>query len=327
MRYRRFGSTDIEVSEIVFGGGMVGGLLIEQDDDTRRRAIDLALRAGINWIDTAASYGQGRSESALGWLLGERSETVHVSTKFSVDTRALDDLAGQIERSLTASLERLRRDSVTVVHLHNPLGAITDGRVLGVDHVLGRGGVLDVLERLRAQGLFRYFGITALGETASILRVIESGRIDSAQVYYNLLNPSAGRSLPAAWPVYDFGGVLAACERHGVAAMNIRVFSAGVIATDRRTGRERPLTPGDTVDSETRKAQRMFETLGERSGTRAETAIRFALAEPRLACVVVGLAEIAHLEEALAGAARGPLDADVMAEIDTVYTAGVSRDA
>jgi len=327
LRYRRFGRTDIEVSEIVFGGGMVGGLLIEQDDDTRRRAIDLALGAGINWIDTAASYGQGRSESALGWLLAERREAVHVSTKFSVDTRHLADLPGQIERSLTESLERLRRDSVTLVHLHNPLGAVSAGRTIGVDDVLGTRGVLDVLERLRAQGLFRHVGITALGETASILRVIESGRIDSAQVYYNLLNPSAGRALPAGWPVHDFGGVLAACERHGVAAMNIRVFSAGVIATDERTGRERPLTAGDTVESETEKARRIFDTLGERFGTRAQTAIRFALAEPRLSCVIVGLAEIPHLEEALGGAARGPLDERALAEVDAVYAAGVGRDA
>jgi L-galactose dehydrogenase/L-glyceraldehyde 3-phosphate reductase len=225
------------------------------------------------------------------------------------------------------SLERLQRDSVTLVHLHNPLGAVTAGRTLGVDDVLGTGGVLDVLDRLRAQGLFRHVGITALGERASILRVIESERIDSAQVYFNLLNPSAGRALPAAWPVYDFGGVLAACERHGVAAMNIRVFSAGVIATDRRSGREQPLTPGDTVESETQKARRMFEALGERCGTRAETAIRFALTEPRFACVVVGLAEVAHLEEVLAGAARGPLDADAMGRIDAVYAAGVSHAA
>ena len=319
MEYRAFGSTGLAVSELVFGGGAVGGLLINAEDEVKQRAIDRALAAGINWIDTAAAYGQGRSEAALGSLLAPHPD-VHVSTKFTIDTRHLKDIAGQIEASLTASLTRLQRDSVTLLQLHNQLGAATRGRMIAADEVLKSGGVLDALERLREQGLIQHFGITALGETPSILRVIESGRIASAQVYFNLLNPSAGRSLPASWPVYDFGGVLEACERNGVAAMNIRVFSAGVIATDNRTGRERPLTPGDTVESETEKARSVFQALGDQYGTRAQTAIRFALAEPRLACIVFGLAELDHLEEALGAAAAGHLPKAAFDELETVYT-------
>ena len=75
MKYRDFGTTGLKVSELVFGAGAVGGLLINQDDDTRRRAVRSALDAGINWFDTAPSYGQGRSEEALGWLLQEVEES------------------------------------------------------------------------------------------------------------------------------------------------------------------------------------------------------------------------------------------------------------
>ena len=74
MKHRRFGCTGIDISELVFGGGFVGGILIDADDDTRREAIRRALDAGVNWIDTAPSYGQGQSETALGWLLGELHE-------------------------------------------------------------------------------------------------------------------------------------------------------------------------------------------------------------------------------------------------------------
>jgi aryl-alcohol dehydrogenase-like predicted oxidoreductase len=319
VKYRNFGNTGLRVSELVFGGGAVGGLLIDQDDDTRRRAVERALQGGINWIDTAASYGDGRSEGALGWLLADLPEPPHVSTKFAIDTRDVSDIAGQVEASLTGSLTRLRRESVTLLQLHNRIGPENDGRTIAVDEVLKPGGVLDALEALQRQGLIGHFGITALGETASIVRVIDSGRIASAQVYFNLLNPSAGRTMPADWPVFDFHGVLDACERNAVAAMNIRVFSAGVIATDQRTGRERPLTPGDTVDSEAAKARALFDVLGERYGSRAQTAIRFALAEPRLSCVVFGLAAIEHLEEALSAASMGPLDQAALDEIDSVY--------
>ena len=183
-------------------------MLIEQDDETRRRAVDRALAAGINWIDTAAAYGQGQSEEALGWLLADRTEQMHVSTKATINTRDLSDIDGQIEASLTASLQRLRRESVTLLQLHNHIAETTRGRALAADEVLKPGGVLDALERLKAQGLIEHIGITALGEPASVKRVIESGRLASAQVYFNMLNPSAGRAVPSSWPVFDFSGML-----------------------------------------------------------------------------------------------------------------------
>ena len=53
----------------------MGGILIDADDDTRRAAIRVAIDGGINWIDTAAAYGSGQSEEAIGWLLRELDET------------------------------------------------------------------------------------------------------------------------------------------------------------------------------------------------------------------------------------------------------------
>ena len=323
MNYRDFGTTGIKVSELVFGGGAVGGLLINADDETRLKAIRRAMEAGINWIDTAPSYGQGKSETALGWLLKEIDQTPYISTKVSIDTDNLFDIAGQVERSLHESLERLGLPRVTLLQLHNPIGAQTKGRMLGIADVLKPHGVLDAMEQLKAANLCEHIGITALGDAPSIIKVIKSNRLASAQVYFNLLNPSAAMSVPPSWPHYNFTGIVDTCIEHGVAPMNIRVFSAGVLATDQRHGRERPLTPGDSVESETEKAHRMFETLGEKYGTRAQTALRFALAQPRLACVVIGLAELAYLEEAIEAEAMGPLDSDAMSEITEVYQAGV----
>ena len=66
MKQRRFGRSGISVSEVVFGAGAVGGILIHKDDATKRAAIHRAIAGGINWIDTAAQYGNGKSEEALG---------------------------------------------------------------------------------------------------------------------------------------------------------------------------------------------------------------------------------------------------------------------
>ena len=117
----------------------------------------------MNWIDTAPSYGDGKSEEALGWLLKEVDAKPYLSTKVGLDlSRA--DLPGQIEASLEQSLKRLDRNSVDLFQLHNPIGPEPAGahhrRAAGA----GRGsGVAETFERLRDQGLFKFFGITALG--------------------------------------------------------------------------------------------------------------------------------------------------------------------
>jgi D-threo-aldose 1-dehydrogenase len=319
MRYRAFGRTGLQVSELVFGGGFVGGILIHADDDTKLAALRRGLDGGMNWIDTAPSYGDGQSEQALGWLLKEVDATPYLSTKVRLDFARPNDLPGQIEASLEQSLKRLDRDKVDLFQLHNPIGLETSGATIGVRQVLGANGVAETFERLRDQRLFDFAGITALGDPGSLCDVIASGRFASAQVYYNLLDPSAGQKVPAAWAEPDFTGVLAACREHGVATMNIRVLAAGVIATDLRHGREMPIVQDFDMAAEEARVRAVFRKLGERYGTRAQTAIRFALANPDLSCVVVGFAEIGHIEEALAGAELGPLPEDALAALREVY--------
>lgn len=322
MKYRRFGRSGLRVSQVVFGGGYVGGVVILADDDTRRRVLRRALDAGINWIDTAPLYGQGRSEEALGWLLAEVEDKPYLSTKVRLDLDDLADIPGAIEHSMHESLRRLKRDSVDLLQLHNQIGMRTGAGVLGaisVEDVLRKDGVADGLERMRKEGLTRFIGLTALGEAPAIVRALDSGRFDSAQLYYNLLNPSAARAMPPGWRGHDFSGVCAACARHDVAMMGIRVFASGVLATDVRHGREMVLTEHSALEVETRRAQAALAALGAGHGTRAQTALRFALAQPEFACFVVGLGEPSHLDEVIEAEAKGPLPAEVIAQLEPVY--------
>ena len=176
MKLRRMGRTNLEVSELAFGGGYVGGLLLHQDDETKRTAVRRALQAGINWIDTAPSYGDGQSEQALGWLLKDVGQTPYVSTKVRIDLNGDRDIVGQVERSLHASLERLARPNVDLLQLHNPIGGAADRGALSLDDVLGPGGAADGLERVRDQGLTRFVGLTALGDAAACREALASGR-------------------------------------------------------------------------------------------------------------------------------------------------------
>ncbi len=322
MRTRRFGRTGLAIPEVVFGGGWVGGVLIHTDDATRRAAFVRALDAGIDWIDTAASYGQGESERTIGRLRAElpAARRPRISTKVRLDTESGEPVADQLRRGLQESLERLRMDKVTLFQLHNPIAPETGGGSVGVDAVLGAGGVADGLDRLRADGLCDHVGFTALGDAASCIRVVESGRFDSAQVYLNMLNPTAGLATRGALGVQDFSGLLDACRRHDLGVMAIRVLAAGILATDVRHGREVPITAeGGDLAAEERRAAAVLAAVGPEHGTRAQRALRFVLAEPRVSCAVYGMAELGHLEEALAGAAMGPLPGAALDALQAVW--------
>jgi aryl-alcohol dehydrogenase-like predicted oxidoreductase len=214
---------------------------------------------------------------------------------------------------------------VDLLQLHNRIGAAAGGRVLTVEHILGKNGVADGLDRLREKGLIRYLGITGIGEAAAVCEVIRSKRFDSAQVYYNLLNPSAGRSMPPAWTGQNMGGIIAACRENDVAVMAIRIFAAGVIATDERTGRESVLIADTSVAEDERKTKAAFDAIGAGHGTRAQVALRFVLSHPDVSCAIIGSAELHHIDEALEAQKMGPLPADVLARLDALYKTDFGR--
>ena len=323
MKYRRLGRTELQISEIAFGGGRSGGILIDADDDTRRRAVRMALDHGINWFDTAPQYGDGKSEEALGWLLEEVEETPYVSTKVRIDPTSLDDIAGQVERSLTKSLTLLRRNSVDLVQLHNPVTGEASAKTITAEHVLGPNGAAEGLERLREQGLLRFMGLTALGDNGPTRRVIDSGRFDCAQIYYNMLNPSAARvTMPANWRGFDATGFMAACKQQDMGILAIRIFAASYLATPIRTGRESVLTSDTDPESEARMAEVLFTDLGGEHGSRAQMAVRFVVSNPEVSTAIIGLSDPAYLDEAMAGWAKGPLPSDVLTRLERLYESG-----
>lgn len=327
MKYRRFGRTGLQISELAFGGGRSGGILTDADAETQRRAVRIALDHGINWFDTAPQYGDGKSEEALGWLLEEVDESPYVSTKVRIDSGKPDDIAGQVERSLHESLTRLRRASVDLVQIHNPVTTEATARTITADQVLGPNGAAAGLERLRDQGLLRFMGLTALGDNTVTRSVIDSGRFDSAQIYYNMLNPSAARdTMPAKWRGYDATGFMAACKAQDMGMLAIRIFAASYLATPVRTGRESVLTSDTSPDSEARMSDALFAEMGDEHGTRAQTAVRFALSNQDVSAAIIGLSDPAYVDEAVEGSAQGPLPQEALTRLETLYESGFVGD-
>src|SRR5712691_11391130 len=206
MEKRKFGRTGLEVSLLGFGCGAVGGLMIKGAAADQERAVARAVELGINYFDTAQMYGNGESERNLGQVLQKLKPDVYVGTKVRLPPTERGKIGEAIAASLEASLKRLQREQVDLFQFHNAIVGATKGADFAADTVLDE--VVPAFERLRAQGKFRFFGITANGETASLHRVADARAFDSGQVSYNLLNPSPGAAVPAGYPAQDYGNLL-----------------------------------------------------------------------------------------------------------------------
>jgi D-threo-aldose 1-dehydrogenase len=314
MQKRRFGRTGLEIPTLTYGGGWVGGYIIRSSQQEREGVLDKALAAGIDWIDTASAYGNGTSEAVIAQWLRKipREKRPRISTKFNIDTSA-PDFAGQIEHSVSGSLERLGLDRVQVLILHSRIVSSTspgrDARSLNPKEVLGSGGIADIMDKLRAKGRCDWIGLTGLGDPKALHEVVDSGRFDVAQIYYNLLNPTAMAGAGPGWNSTDFDGLLTRCAAKDMGTMGIRVYAAGHLASTERHGREMPITANSENAVEETRAKAALQILSSAHGTPAQAALRFGLACPLLSTVVVGIGESWHLDEALAAAERGPLPA------------------
>lgn len=177
MNYRTLGRTGWKVSEISFGAWAIGGSWGQQSDEesmaTLRRAIDL----GINFIDTADVYGDGRSERLIARLKRERSETIYVATKAG---RRLSphESAGYNAKNLTAFVERslinLKTESLDLLQLHCPP---TD--------VYYRPEVFAALEALVAAGKIRHYGVS-VERVEEALKAIGYPGVQSVQIIFNM---------------------------------------------------------------------------------------------------------------------------------------------
>jgi aryl-alcohol dehydrogenase-like predicted oxidoreductase len=319
MRKSFFGRTGLEISEIAFGGGVTGGLLINASEATRWAALQRAVAGGINWIDTAPLYGNGASEETIGRHLAVLSPQPHVATKVRLDRDDMADIAGAIERSLEQSLKRLQAGRVALLQLHNQIGtAIGDRPPLSTRQVLGP--VADTFDRLKEQGLIQASGLSAVGGTAACLEVIESGRFDAAQIYYNAINPSAAWSRTTAeWKGQEFCGLIAACWRLNMGMMAIRVLAGGPLAGPLRPDRLAMMTSDTDLDNEVRCAAAVRAALGPSYGTPAQVALRFTLGNRDLSSRVIGFSELNQLDEALAATERGPLPPEGIAKLDQLW--------
>jgi aryl-alcohol dehydrogenase-like predicted oxidoreductase len=323
MEMRVFGRTELRLSVLGFGCGAVGGLMVRGDPLDQERTIARAIAAGVNYFDTAVQYGNGESEKNLGRVLQKlKPSDAVVGTKVRLPSASFGRIAPAVTTSLEDSLTRLRRDRVDIFHLHNAITEAGGGETLSVRQVLGE--VVPAFERLRQQGKTRFLGLTAVGDTAALHQVIDATAFDSAQVVYNMLNPSAAGKLPENYPAQDYRRLFEHTRRAGVGVIGIRVLAGGALSgsTDRHPIASPPPEPigsAMSYEADIARARRLMPMLKEGfAASLTEAATRFAISHSAIGTILVGIATPHQFEDALAAVEKGPLPAAALERLSTL---------
>jgi len=310
MEYRPLGA--LRVSVVGLGCNNFGTRL---DADETRRVVDAAIEAGIDYFDTAESYGGGLSEEYLGRALGARRPAVNVATKWGHTASMAEGERGgdpeQIRRRLEASLTRLGTDYVDHFQLHRPDPETPAAETLGC------------LAELRQEGKIREIGCTVFSaaqlvdsHTAAIEHDLPS--YASVQNHYSILTRD---------PETD--GVFAACEQLGIAFVPFFPLESGLLTGKYRVGEARPdgsrlAVWGDRAsnfidDEKLAVVERLIDWADERGHSLLDLALSWHTSNPIVASVIAGATTPAQVEANVA-AATWALTPDDRAAVDELIT-------
>lgn len=319
MQKRRLGRTGLEVSVLGYGAGAVGGLFTKGTAADQSRAAGRAIDAGINYFDTASTYGAGESERNLGRALNSLKADVIVGTKFRLAAPHRANVAAFVTQSLEESLKRLGRDHVDLLQLHNPLVAMDAGDRLAIEIALNE--VVPALEKLKKSGKTRFIGFSGVGEPPALHQAVESKLFDTVQVVYNALNPSAGGPAPKGMPGLDYGRLLDKAKAADMGTIIIRALAGGALSgtADRHPLAMQDVPPiGSALDFATDVARaKLLEPLVREAGAVSLTELgeRFVISHPAVSTMLIGYSTLQHLDEAITAVNKGPLPAAVLKRI------------
>lgn len=296
MNYRTFGKHGFDISEIGFGAWAIGGSWGDQADTDSLAALNRALDLGVTFIDTAAGYGNGRSETLIGRVLRERAaagrkETVFVATKTPPATgiwppspycRAEERYSEAYLRANVAErLAHLGTSKLDLLQLHTWTRAWNRNPT-----------PFKLLRQLQREGLIGLIGVsTPEHDQNSVIDLMRGGWIDSVQVIYNLFDQE-----PAA-------ELLDVAKEHGVGVIVRVAFDEGSLTgkfTAATTFPEgdfrRGYFAGDRLERTVKRVEAIREDLARTRLTLAQAALKFVLAHPAVSTVIPGIRNVAQAE-------------------------------
>jgi aryl-alcohol dehydrogenase-like predicted oxidoreductase len=292
MNYRNLGKTGLSISEIGYGAWGIGKTSwVGASDDESIKALNRSIDLGLNFIDTALAYGRGHSESLVGRVKKERSETIYVATKIppkngqwpapSGVSAAKTFPASHVIASTEESLKNLGVETIDVQQFH-----------VWSDEWVNQGDWLKAVQKLKEQGKIKHFGVSINDfQPGNAIKLIETGVVDTVQVIYNIFEQSPEDQL------------FPACERHQVGVIVRVALDEGGL-----TGKITPDTTFEVSDFRNRyfrgdRKQQVYERVQKIASDLtitldqvAETALRYVLSHPAVSTLIPGMRSVGNVE-------------------------------
>jgi aryl-alcohol dehydrogenase-like predicted oxidoreductase len=315
MRYRTLGRTGWKISEIGFGAWAIGGSWGAVDDKAALEALRRAIDLGVNFIDTADVYGDGRSERLVGKVRRDSRETIYVATKAG---RRLDPHTTEgynrrnLKRFVERSLKNLGVEALDLLQLHCP-----------PTEVYYQPEVFGLVDDLVREGKIRFYGVS-VEKVEEALKAIEYPNVQTVQIIFNIF-----RQRPAEL-------FLPQAKRRRVGVLARVPLASGML-----TGKMRSATRfdpkdhrafnrhgeefdrGETfsgVDFETGlKAVEALRRLVPKGMSMTQFALRWILMHDGVSCAIPGARSAAQAEENFSAGDRPRLSAGTMKEVQAIY--------
>lgn len=301
MKMKPVGKTGLEISEIGFGTAPLGEMPdtygYSVDEATARAALHAIFDGPVNLMDTSRNYGLGRSEQRIGDAIRERGGLPAgfvLSTKLDRDMQTGRFDGARARRSFEESLGALGLDHVQMLHLHDPEHA------LDMTEITRKGGALDMLFQLKAEGLASSVGL-AMGRLDIMLPLVKAWPFDVVLSHnrYSLLNRSADA-------LFDYA------RSKDMTVINAAPYAGGVLA--KGSAQVSKITYQDVDAAKLEPVRRIEQICAAHGIAPGAAALQFSMHDPRIASTVVGVSRAERVAQTLRWADQA-ISAETWAEL------------
>jgi len=309
MKYRRFGRTGLEVSDI--GCGLWGmGDWTDSDDRQSLEALQLAVNLGCNFFDTAWAYGNGKSDGLLGDIMSRNSGTrLYPASKIpplndkwpaSPEDKYHDVFpASHVFRHAELIREKLRVKTIDLLQFH-----------VWVDSWADEAEFRDTVDKLKSQGLIRFFGLSLnRWEPENGIKAIRTGLVDAVQVIYNIFDQSPEDGLFPICRELDVGVIARVPLDEGSLGGKLTAQTR----FPKSDWRSRYFGPENLKNTVTRVDK--LKQVVPPGMSLPEMALRFILSNPVVSTTIVGMRKPDHVRQNLGVSNAGPLDAALLKKL------------
>jgi len=309
MKYRKFGRTGIEVSDIAHGLWGMGGWSGSNDTESMA-ALQLAVDLGCNFFDSAWAYGDGKSDSLLGQMIAKKSvKRLYSASKIppknlrwpaSPKYKYHDVFPpDHVFKYADLICKNLGTDSIDLLQFHVWDDTWTD-----------EPDFRRTVEKLKRDGTIRFFGLSLnRWEPENGIKAVRTGLVDAVQVIYSIFDQSPEDELFPLCQELDIGVIVRVALDEGSLGGKM-TRDTKFPASDWRSGYFNPQNLANTLD----RVERLKAILAAGMSL-PEMALRFVISHPAVSTTIIGMRKLDHVRENIAFSDKGPLDPQLLQEL------------